>query len=99
MRVMRLLFVAALALPATQARADDWPSRPTTLILPFSAGGAADSSALIQAQRRGELLGQPIVVENVGAAAGMAGSARVAKADPGGYTMLIGNSGTPAYSN
>ncbi len=46
----------------------------------------------------GELLGQPIVVENIGAAAGMAGSARVAKADPDGYTMLIGNSGTHAYN-
>src|SRR5580698_10410622 len=98
MRVMRLLFVAALALPATQARAEDWPSRPITLIVPFSAGGGVDLSARIQAQRMGELLGQPIVVENVGAAAGMAGSARVAKADPDGYTLLIGNSGTHVYS-
>jgi tripartite-type tricarboxylate transporter receptor subunit TctC len=98
MRVMRLLFVAALALAATQARADDWPSRPITLIVPFSAGGGVDLSARIQAQRMGELLGQPIVVENVGAAAGMAGSARVAKADPDGYTLLIGNSGTHAYN-
>jgi tripartite-type tricarboxylate transporter receptor subunit TctC len=95
---MRLLFVAALALPATQVRADDWPSRPITLIVPFSAGGGVDLSARIQAQRMGELLGQPIVVENVGAAAGMAGSARVAKADPDGYTLLIGNSGTHAYN-
>jgi tripartite-type tricarboxylate transporter receptor subunit TctC len=95
---MRLLFVAALALPATRARADDWPSRPMTLIVPFSAGGGVDLSARIQAQRMGELLGQPIIVENVGAAAGMAGSARVAKADPDGYTLLIGNSGTHAYN-
>ncbi|MGA7429693.1 MAG: tripartite tricarboxylate transporter substrate-binding protein, partial [Xanthobacteraceae bacterium] len=74
------------------------PNRPITMIVPFSAGGGVDLSARIQAQRMGELLGQPIVVENVGAAAGMAGSARVAKADPDGYTMLIGNSGTHAYS-
>ncbi len=66
--------------------------------MPFAAGGGVDLSARIQAQRMGELLGQPIVVENIGAAAGMAGSARVAKADPDGYTMLIGNSGTHAYS-
>jgi tripartite-type tricarboxylate transporter receptor subunit TctC len=92
------LFVAVLALVAGQARADDWPSRPITLIVPFSAGGGVDLSARIQAQRMGELLGQPIIVENVGAAAGMAGSARVAKADPDGYTMLIGNSGTHAYN-
>src|ERR1700733_5570964 len=98
MRVMRLVFVAVWALAAGQARAEDWPSRPITLIVPFSAGGGVDLSARIQAQRMGELLGQPIVVENIGAAAGMAGSARVAKADPDGYTMLIGNSGTHAYS-
>jgi tripartite-type tricarboxylate transporter receptor subunit TctC len=98
MKMIRLLFVATVALVAGQAYADDWPSRPITLIVPFSAGGGVDLSARIQAQRMGELLGQPIVVENVGAAAGMAGSARVAKADPDGYTMLIGNSGTHAYN-
>ena len=69
-----------------------------TLIVPFAAGGGVDVSARIQAQRMSELLGQAIVVENVGAAAGMAGSLRVAKAEPDGYTMLIGNSGTHAYS-
>jgi putative tricarboxylic transport membrane protein len=98
MKITRVLLVAVWALAAGQARADDWPSRPITLIVPFSAGGGVDLSARIQAQRMGELLGQPIVVENIGAAAGMAGSARVAKADPDGYTMLIGNSGTQAYS-
>src|SRR5277367_1079779 len=98
MKMTRVLFVAALALVAGQVHADDWPSRPITMIVPFSAGGGVDLSARIQAQRMGELLGQPIVVENVGAAAGMAGSARVAKADPDGYTMLIGNSGTHAFS-
>ena len=99
MKLSRLLFAAALGLAAaTQAHAEDWPSRPITLIVPFSAGGGVDVSARIQAQRMGELLGQPIVVENVGAAAGMAGSLRVAKADPDGYTMLIGNSGTHAFN-
>src|ERR1700722_311790 len=98
MKMMRVLFVAVVALMAGPGRPDTWPSRPITMIVPFSAGGGVDLSARIQAQRMGELLGQPIVVENVGAAAGMAGSARVAKADPDGYTMLIGNSGTHAYS-
>jgi tripartite-type tricarboxylate transporter receptor subunit TctC len=98
MKVIRGFVMAALALIASQAQATDWPTRPITLIVPFSAGGGVDLSARIQAQRMGELLGQPIVVENIGAAAGMAGSARVAKADPDGYTMLIGNSGTQAYS-
>ncbi|MGC1447172.1 MAG: tripartite tricarboxylate transporter substrate-binding protein [Xanthobacteraceae bacterium] len=98
MKMMRVVSVAVAALIAGPALADNWPSRPITMIVPFSAGGGVDLSARIQAQRMGELLGQPIVVENVGAAAGMAGSARVAKADPDGYTMLIGNSGTHAYS-
>jgi tripartite-type tricarboxylate transporter receptor subunit TctC len=92
------VLAAVATLMAGPAHADNWPSRPITMIVPFSAGGGVDLSARIQAQRMGELLGQPIVVENVGAAAGMAGSARVAKADPDGYTMLIGNSGTHAYS-
>jgi tripartite-type tricarboxylate transporter receptor subunit TctC len=95
----RYPFAAALMLViAMQARAEDWPSRPITLIVPFAAGGGVDASARIQAQHMGELLGQPIVVENIGAAAGMAGSLRVAKADPDGYTMLIGNSGTHAFN-
>jgi tripartite-type tricarboxylate transporter receptor subunit TctC len=78
--------------------AQDWPSRPITLIVPFVAGGGIDVSARIQALRMGELLGQSIVVENVGAAAGMAGGARVAKAAPDGYTLLIGNTGTHAFN-
>jgi tripartite-type tricarboxylate transporter receptor subunit TctC len=98
MKLSCALFAGALLVAASGVQAEDWPSRPITLIVPFSAGGGVDLSARIQAQRMGELLGQPIVVENVGAAAGMAGSARVAKADPDGYTMLIGNSGTQAYS-
>jgi tripartite-type tricarboxylate transporter receptor subunit TctC len=80
------------------AGAQDWPARPLTLVVPFSAGGGVDVSARIQAQHMGELLGQSIIVENVGAAAGMAGGQRVAKAAPDGYTFLIGNSGTHAYN-
>ncbi len=95
----RVLAVAAILLAAcAQACAQDWPTRAITLIVPFSAGGGVDVSARIQAQRMSELLGQAIVVENVGAAAGMAGSLRVAKAAPDGYTILIGNSGTHAFN-
>ncbi|HYY36766.1 MAG TPA: tripartite tricarboxylate transporter substrate binding protein [Xanthobacteraceae bacterium] len=83
---------------AGHAAAQDWPSRPITLIVPFAPGGGIDVSARIQALRMGELLGQSIVVENVGAAAGMVGGQRVAKAEPDGYTLLIGNSGTHAYN-
>lgn len=80
------------------AAAQGWPSRPVTLIIPFAPGGGIDASARIQAQHMGELLGQTIVAENVGAAAGMVGSARVARAEPNGYTFLIGNTGTHAYN-
>jgi len=89
---------AALIALTAPAVAQDWPTRPMTLIVPFSAGGGVDVSARIQAQRMGELLGQSIIVENVAAAAGMAGGQRVAKAPPDGYTFLIGNTGTHAYN-
>jgi tripartite-type tricarboxylate transporter receptor subunit TctC len=88
------LSVAALSAPAF---AQSWPTRSITLIVPFAAGGGVDTSARIQAAKLGELLGQPIIAENVGAAAGMVGSARVAKGEPDGYLFLIGNSGTHAY--
>jgi tripartite-type tricarboxylate transporter receptor subunit TctC len=94
------LVACALAgtLFAGTAAAQDWPTRPMTLVVPFAAGGGVDVSARIQAQKMGELLGQSIVVDNMGGASGMTGAAHVAKSAPDGYTMLIGNSGTQAYS-
>src|SRR3984957_3313758 len=80
------------------ASAQNFPTRPLTLVVPFAAGGGVDVSARIQAQRMGELLGQTIVIENIGAAAGMAGGERVAKSPPDGYTFEIGNVGTHAYN-
>jgi tripartite-type tricarboxylate transporter receptor subunit TctC len=99
-RMRRTIIAAAAVLVAfgAPARAQEWPARPITLVVPFAAGGGVDVSARVQAQRMGELLGQSMVVENVGAAAGMAGGARVAKAAPDGYTLLIGNSGTHAFN-
>src|SRR5260221_564915 len=96
----RTMIAAAAVVVAVggHAAAQEWPTRPITLIVPFAAGGGIDVSARIQAQRMGELLGQSIVIENVGAAAGMAGGARVAKAPPAGYTLLIGNTGTHAFN-
>jgi tripartite-type tricarboxylate transporter receptor subunit TctC len=93
-----LAALAALTALTATAQAQDWPNRPITLIVPFSAGGGVDASARLQALAMGEILGQTIVVENVGAAAGTVGTSRVAKAAPDGYTMLIGNSGTQVYS-
>jgi tripartite-type tricarboxylate transporter receptor subunit TctC len=80
------------------ATAQTWPTRPITLVIPFAPGGGIDASARIQAQALGELLGTTIVAENMGAAAGMVGSQRVARAEPDGYTFLIGNTGTHAYN-
>lgn len=71
---------------------------PITLVVPFAAGGGVDVSARIQAQGMSGHLGQPIVVDNMGGAAGMTGAEHVARSDPDGYTMLIGNSGTQAFS-
>jgi tripartite-type tricarboxylate transporter receptor subunit TctC len=98
--LMRRLMIAAVAgfLSIGCANAQDYPNRPITLIVPFAPGGGVDASTRIQAQHMSELLGQPIVVENVGAAAGQAGSLRVAKSPPDGYTFMIGNSGTHAFS-
>src|SRR5262245_334357 len=89
--------IASLVL-AGPAAAQNWPTRPITLIIPFAPGGGIDASARIQAAALSELLGQPIVSENQGAAAGTVGSARVAKAEPDGHIFLIGNTGTHAYS-
>src|SRR5579862_2200160 len=99
MRVRWLIAcVLAGALFATAAAAQDWPTRPMTLVVPFAAGGGVDVSARIQAQKIGELLGQSIVVDNMGGAAGMTGAEHVAKSAPDGYTFLMGNSGTHAFS-
>src|SRR5262249_49983965 len=100
MSMHRIMIAAAasLIMLGGPAAAQDWPARPITLVVPFAAGGGGGVSARIQVQRIGELLGQQIVVENVGAAAGMAGGQRVAKAAPDGYTLLIGNTGTHAFN-
>jgi putative tricarboxylic transport membrane protein len=97
---MRVAIVALAVLLATAGvgAAQDWPGRAITLIVPFAAGGGVDVSARIQAQHMSELLGRSIVIENVAAAAGMAGGQRVARSRPDGYTFLIGNTGTHAYN-
>ena len=96
-RAMPAAAAALIALTGT-AGAQSWPTRPITLVVPFAPGGGIDVSVRIQAQHMSELLGQSIVIDNVGAAAGTIGSQRVAKSAPDGYTLLIGNSGTHAYS-
>lgn len=94
-----LAFLAAIYLGfASAAQAADWPNRPLTMINPFAPGGPNDVVARLFAQRMGEILGQPVVVENFGGAGGMNGASRVAKADPDGYTFLQGTVGTQAQN-
>lgn len=87
---MRILAAAALAaLTATSALAQDYPSRTITIIVPFAAGGPTDTVARLVAQAMARPLKQQVVVENVGGPGGTIGAARVAKATPDGYTLLL----------
>ncbi|MGA7803074.1 Bug family tripartite tricarboxylate transporter substrate binding protein, partial [Bradyrhizobium sp.] len=99
MRKSVLLGLAALILSvAGPASADEWPAHTLTMINPFAPGGPNDVPARLFAQRMGEILGQSIIVENVGGAGGMNGADRVAKAAPDGYTFLLGTVGTQAQN-
>jgi tripartite-type tricarboxylate transporter receptor subunit TctC len=82
----------AAAMPALSriAAADTYPSRPITIVVPFSAGGATDVIARVLADRMGKSFGQSIIVENVTGAAGSIGVARVVRAAPDGYTLSVG---------
>jgi tripartite-type tricarboxylate transporter receptor subunit TctC len=90
--------VAMCGMSATPATAQDWPTRTLTMINPFAAGGPNDVPGRLFAQRMGEVLGQSVIVENVGGAGGMNGADRVAKAQPDGYTFLQGTVGTQAQN-
>jgi tripartite-type tricarboxylate transporter receptor subunit TctC len=92
-----LLAAICMSLPLA-ASAADWPTRPLTMINPFAPGGPNDVVARLFAQRMGEILGQAVIVENVGGAGGMNGASRVAKSDPDGYTFLQGTVGTQAQN-
>ena len=87
-RPIRWLAAAALAL-ALPALAQDYPSRPVKIIVPFSPGGAVDGPTRIVAQKLSERLGQQVVVENKPGAGATLGAAEVAKAAPDGYTLLL----------
>jgi tripartite-type tricarboxylate transporter receptor subunit TctC len=95
LRVLITLFALLLAWPAA---AQEWPTRPITLVVPFAAGGPVDTIARILTVRMSETLKQQIVIENIGGAGGMTGSARVAKASPDGYTLLLSGSATVALN-
>jgi tripartite-type tricarboxylate transporter receptor subunit TctC len=99
MRKLRLAVVLAATLAAVgSAQAQEWPTRPLTMVVPFAAGGIGDVLGRMLASRLSELLGRQVIVENVGGAGGMAGAARVAKAAPDGYTFVLGSAGTHAHN-
>jgi len=89
---------AALAAAPAPVAAQDWPARDLTLVVPFAAGGDDDILARMLAPRLAQFLGQSVNVENVPGGGGMVGAARVAKAAPDGYELLLGTSATHALS-
>ena len=91
-RAALILAIAVQSL-AGPARADEYPSRPIRLVVPYAPGGGADSVARIVARRVSENIGQPIVIDNRGGAGSILGTDIVAKAEPDGYTLLLGQSG------
>ncbi|TCK30585.1 tripartite-type tricarboxylate transporter receptor subunit TctC [Ancylobacter aquaticus] len=93
---MASLLVAPLAVGT--AAAQEFPTRPVTLVIPFSAGGSTDLVGRLIAERMSAELGQPVVVENKGGAGGNLGAAQVAKATPDGYTILMGTVATHALN-
>lgn len=90
--------IAALVSAAIPVAAQEWPARPVTMIVPFAAGGTLDIFGRVLAPRLSELLGQQVIIENVGGSGGMVGAARVAKAPPDGYQFVYGNIGTHAHN-
>jgi len=90
--------VAFAALGNVSAMAQNWPTRPLTMVVPFSAGGSPDVFARILTPRLSELLGQQVIIENVAGAGGMTGASRVAKAAPDGYQLVLGSNGDIALS-
>jgi tripartite-type tricarboxylate transporter receptor subunit TctC len=86
-------FASAATLSSTIAQPDEYPARQIHLIVPFAAGGSADSTARVIANRVSEALGQAIVVENRGGGGSIIGTEFVKKSEPDGYTLLLGQSG------
>jgi tripartite-type tricarboxylate transporter receptor subunit TctC len=95
---LRLLQAIALFLAVPAARAQDYPTRAITLVVPYAAGGGNDAMARIVAEKMSKTLGQQIVIENRGGAGGTIATRAVAKSVPDGYTLVIGGTGTLAIN-
>jgi putative tricarboxylic transport membrane protein len=90
--------VTFLGLTPDVSAQQPYPTRPITIVVPFTAGGPTDVLARLLGQHMGQTLGQQFVIENVGGGGGSLGAARVAKAAPDGYTLVMGNLGSHAAS-
>ncbi len=86
--------ISVLCAVATPVHAQDYPNHSINVVVPFPAGGPSDVVARIVADQMGKVLGQTLVIENVGGAGGTLGSGRVATAAPDGYTLLAGSMGS-----
>jgi tripartite-type tricarboxylate transporter receptor subunit TctC len=93
-RIHGLVAAFALAVASLPAMAQNYPSRPITMIVPYPAGGPSDVVARIMAEGMSRVLGQNIVIENVGGAGGTIGTGRAASAEPDGYTVLAASMGS-----
>src|SRR5688572_7619247 len=85
----RVTLATALVVAASSAVAQDYPTRPITIVVPAAAGGPTDTISRVTAQSMSKLLGQQVLIENVGGAGGTIGTGRVVRAAPDGYTLLI----------
>ncbi|MBA4224051.1 tripartite tricarboxylate transporter substrate-binding protein [Bosea sp. (in: a-proteobacteria)] len=97
MKRAALAMLAAIAVLPAQAQ-DKYPSKPINMLVPFAAGGSSDVIARLVGEEMAQVLGQRIVMENMGGAGGATALTRAARAEPDGYTIVIGNSGTNAAS-
>src|SRR5260370_21177603 len=88
--------LVAAVVSIARARAQTYPARPITLIVPFAAGGAVDITARIGGEQMSRTVGQQVVIENVVGAGGTIASARAMRASPDGYTVMLGHLGTHA---
>jgi tripartite-type tricarboxylate transporter receptor subunit TctC len=96
--MLRLVLIVLLAASIAPVKAETWPSRPLTMIVPFATGGPMDAVARILQPALSDALHEQVIVENVGGAGGMIGAVRVAKSAPDGYQFVLGNVGTHAVS-
>src|SRR5258708_12017952 len=97
-RSLLVATLAAMVASLAGASAQNFPTRPVTIVVPFAAGGPADAMARVIGDRMRVALGQQVIIENVAGAGGSVGVGRVVRAAPDGYTISIGPWSTPVVN-